>query len=141
MSDYDNKQIYALWIKAWNEDITILSQITDPDCEVHQARVDGKPSEKLKGLESLETIISEGSSFFRDIKMTLEVGPIVEGDYISARWNFFGIYQGGMKGAKTKVGEKISFSGIDIFRIKEGKIREYWVSSDGVHLMKQLGIF
>lgn len=141
MDNYGNKEIYKLWMKAWNEDISILNKITDIDCIVHQERFDGKPSDKLKGVKSLETIILESSNFFRDIEMTLEVGPIVEDDYISARWIFSGIYKGGMDSAKVRSGKSISFSGIDILRIKEGKIKEYWVSSDGIYLMKQLEMF
>lgn len=33
---------------------------------------------------------------------------------------------------------EITFRGIDIWRIEDGKIVEYWVSSDGLHLMAQL---
>lgn len=140
MNHDGKKQLYELWIQAWNEDISILDQITDPGCRVHQARFDGKSSDTLKGVESLGQIISEGSKYFSDIEMSLEVGPIIEGDYLSARWNFRGSYQGGMQEAQIKVGQTISFGGIDIFRIDDGKIKEYWVSSDGVYLMQQLGM-
>jgi predicted ester cyclase len=140
MLQYDEKQIYEFWLKAWNEDPAILHQITSPDCIVHQQRMDGKRSDDLKGVEALKRIITEGSAFFSHIQMTIEVGPIVEKDYISARWKFSGSYKGGMPGAKADVGKEISFMGIDIFLLKEGKIKEYWVSSDGIYLMKQLAI-
>ena len=42
MVDYDLQQIYELWMEAWNEDVSVLKQITAPDCRVHQARMDGK---------------------------------------------------------------------------------------------------
>jgi len=141
MVDYDLQQIYELWMEAWNEDVSVLKQITAPDCRVHQARMDGKSSDMIKGVEALETIITEGASFFDNVEMTLEVGPIINENYMAARWNFFGLYKGGMPGAKAKIGEKINFKGMDIFRVENGKIQEYWVSSDGIHLMEQLGMF
>jgi predicted ester cyclase len=36
-------------------------------------------------------------------------------------------------------GKPVSWTGIDIFRLVEGKIVEGWGVSDGLHLMQQLG--
>lgn len=73
--------------------------------------------------------------------MEIEVGPIVDSPYISARWKFTGAYKGNMPDAKAETGKIMGFSGMDILQIKDGKIKSYWVSSDGIHLMEQLGIF
>jgi hypothetical protein len=35
-------------------------------------------------------------------------------------------------------GTEISFSGIDIWRVEDGQIIEYWISSDGLHMVAQL---
>jgi len=34
----------------------------------------------------------------------------------------------------------VEFGGIDMKRVEQGRIAEYWVSSDGAHLMAQLGM-
>lgn len=70
--------------------------------------------------------------------MTLVVTPIEENNYVSARWNFKGRYNGEMQGARAKKGTSISFEGTDIFFIKDGKIKDYWVSSDVMDFMNQL---
>ncbi|RIU92051.1 ester cyclase [Oceanobacillus picturae] len=140
MKVFDGKKIYELWVKAWNEDVSVLDEITASDCRVHQARTDGKTSDELKGLEALKGIIMDGCSFFNDVKMTIEVGPIVDKSYVAARWKFTGSYKGGMQGAKAEIGEKMSFNGMDILFVEDGLIKDYWVSSDGVSLMEQLGI-
>lgn len=141
MTVYNEKQIYELWVKAWNEDIFVLDEITSSNCVVHQKRTDGKSSSERQGSEALKGIIADGCTFFDDVNMTIEVGPIVDGSYVSARWKFTGHYKGGMPGATAKIGEKMSFNGMDILFVKDGLIRDYWVSSDGVHLMEQLGMF
>ena len=141
MTLYDGEQLYNLWVKAWNEDRSVLDEITSPHCTVHQARTDGKSSDEKQGPEALKGIISDGCSFFDDVTMTIEVGPIIDEPYVSARWKFTGYYNGGMRGAKAEVGEKVSFNGMDILFVKDGKIMDYWVSSDGIHLMEQLGLF
>ncbi|WP_255437698.1 ester cyclase [Thalassobacillus sp. CUG 92003] len=134
-------QIYNMWVKAWNEDISVLEEITSSDCVVHQARMDGKSSNERKGPAALNGIIAEGCKFFDHVNMAIEVGPIVDGPYVSARWIFTGFYIGGIEGAQADIGEKMSFNGMDIFFVKDGKIMDYWVSSDGIYLMEQLRMF
>ncbi|MFD2925273.1 ester cyclase [Halobacillus naozhouensis] len=141
MAILDEKQIYNLWVKAWNDDVSVLDNITDPHCLVHQVRTDGRTSDERKGAHALKGIITDGCAFFNNVKMTIEVGPIVDRPYVSARWKFTGVYNGGMPGAKAEMGKKISFNGTDIFLVQEGKIKDYWVSSDGIYLMEQLGVF
>ena len=68
------------------------------------------------------------------------VGPIVAGEFIAARWNARGTYAGDIPGATATAGTTIEFSGNDIMRIANGMITEYWTSSDGLHLMAQLGV-
>ncbi|WP_018932947.1 ester cyclase [Gracilibacillus lacisalsi] len=141
MTILDENQVYQLWVKAWHEDVSILDKITAPACMIHQARTDGKSTADKKGAEALKGIIKDACAFFDDVDMTVVVGPIIDSPYVSARWQFAGAYKGGMPGAKAEVGKIISFNGMDIMQVEDGKIKGYWVSSDGVHLMEQLGVF
>lgn len=141
MERSDVLQIYDVWLEAWNRDISVLDSVTSPDCRVNQARTDDKSSYALTGVDALKEIIQSGCAFFDDVRMKLDVGPVIEDSYITARWTFSGTYNGTMPGAKAEKGKQISFSGTDIFRVEDGKIKEYWVSSDGIHLMKQLEMF
>ncbi|BAK95634.1 ester cyclase [Tetragenococcus halophilus] len=134
----NGKEIYSAWVRAWNEDINILDGIVDKECVVHQARTDNKKSDELKGIEAVKNVIQSSAAYFNDISMTLVVTPIEENNYVSARWNFKGRYNGEMQGARAKKGTSISFEGTDIFFIKDGKIKDYWVSSDVMDFMNQL---
>ncbi|MBT2216806.1 hypothetical protein F3157_14650 [Virgibacillus dakarensis] len=136
----NGKQVYKLWVKAWNGDVSILNEVTSPNCTVHQARLDKKDSEARKGVEALKEMITNGRAIFNDVKMSIEVGPIEENAYVSARWKLTGTYNGEMPGAKANAGEVISFHGMDIFSLEEGKIKDYWVSCDDVHFLQQLGM-
>lgn len=137
----NGKFIYKVWVKAWNEDINVLDEIVDENCIVHQARTDGKDSKSKQGLEAMKDVIISSTNFFDNIHMSLVVGPIEEDNYVSARWLFNGRYNGQMSGANAKKGKEVSFEGTDIFQIRNGKIVDYWVSSDVVDFMKQLGKF
>lgn len=134
----NGKEIYNLWIEAWNNDIDLLDEIADDSCTVHQSRIDEQDSEILKGPSALKEMINTSRYYFREYKMKLVIGPISEDNYISARWNFTGIYNGNMEGAKAKEGTKISFDGTDIFYLENDKIKDYWVSSNEISFMKQL---
>ncbi|GGB58284.1 hypothetical protein GCM10011409_39710 [Lentibacillus populi] len=59
MTVLDGKQVYKLWVKAWNGDVSILNEVTSPNCTVHQARLDKKDSESRKGVEVLKEIDNE----------------------------------------------------------------------------------
>jgi predicted ester cyclase len=79
-------------------------------------------------------------ALFIDVQLTLEGDPITDEEKVVGRWLFRGTYHGGLPGATSPVGTQIAFNGIDILRIADAKIVEYWVSSDGMYLMQQLGV-
>lgn len=141
MTIVNNIKIYNHWMEAWNKDVDIIDEIAHEDCTVHQERVDDKNSKEARGPIALKELINTSKSFFKDYKMSLVLKPIIDGHYISARWCFTGIYNGKMEGAKAKEDTKVSFEGTDIFYIENEKIKDYWISSDGVSFMKQLQVF
>jgi predicted ester cyclase len=80
-----------------------------------------------------------GRAPFSELTFAIEVGPIVEGDMLAARWIGRALYAGGIPGATAPEGTEVAFGGIDIMRVADGRLAEYWVSSDGIALMTQLG--
>ncbi|WP_077604372.1 ester cyclase [Oceanobacillus sojae] len=137
----NGKEIYQAWMNAWNKDISVLHDITDDNCTVHQARTDGNDSNSKKGAQALIDVVESAKYYFENVQMSLVVQPIEEGNYVSARWNFKGTYNGNMEGAKAEKGKLVSFDGTDIFRMENGKIKDYWVSSDVMDFMNQLEVF
>jgi predicted ester cyclase len=84
-------------------------------------------------------LVRMSRSPFSELRFTIEAGPIAEGEIVAARWTGRGIYEGGMPGATAPAGTRVKFSGTDLLRIESKKFVEYWVSSDSLHLMQQLG--
>lgn len=62
---------------------------------------------------------------------------ISENDLVSIQWNAKGTHRGEFKGRKPK-GKSVSYSGVTIYRIKNGKIVEYWAYLDMQHLLSQI---
>lgn len=140
MTDDEMKEIYALWVEAWNTDSRLVEEIAHPNCLVHQVRTDEESATDLKGSYALKDILVKAKVLFDRVTMTVDVGPITQGGYLSARWTFSGNYLGGLPGSQAKAGKPIAFSGQDMMYMQEGKITDYWVSSDGVHLLEQLEV-
>jgi predicted ester cyclase len=97
-------------------------------------------SDQLRGREALLGWVIQTRSFFDDLRLTVEVGPIVDGDTVAGRWIAEGTYQGGIPGSTAPAGTRVRFHGNDIWRAEGGLIREYWLSDDLLDLMHQLGV-
>jgi steroid delta-isomerase-like uncharacterized protein len=63
---------------------------------------------------------------------------LAEGDKVAARITMTGTHQGNFMGIPP-TGRHVSFSGMYIARIADGKIVEHWGEEDGVSLLQQLG--
>ena len=136
----DLRQLYRHWmLELWNGDLQVAEQIVTADFVIHQARADGAGSEEVRGPEAVTRMVQEGHAPFDNLTFEIEVGPVVEGDLVAARWAGRGRYKGGIPGATAAAGTPVAFGGIDLLRARDGRFAEYWVSSDGLQLMAQLG--
>ncbi len=64
---------------------------------------------------------------------------IAEGDRVMVRWTSRGTHQGESHGLPP-TGKQVTNSGINIFRIADGKIAEVWDIYDRLWLWQQLGV-
>ena len=135
-----NADLYRRWLlEMWNGQPELADELVPPDFVVHQARTDGAESEARRGPDAVKEMIAMGHAPFEGLRFEIEVGPISEGEYVAARWRGQGRYRGGMPGATAPAGTEVMFGGMDILRVEDGRFAEYWVSSDGLSLMEQLG--
>jgi hypothetical protein len=65
---------------------------------------------------------------------------IAENDRVMVRWTFYGRQQGEFSGLPP-TDKQVTYSGINIFRIAEGRIAEIWDIYDRLWLWQQLGVF
>lgn len=64
---------------------------------------------------------------------------IAENDRVMVRWTFHGVHAGEFAGLPPTQ-QPISYAGINIFRIADGKIAEIWDLFDRLWLWQQLGV-
>ncbi|MEV5328357.1 ester cyclase [Nonomuraea sp. N2-4H] len=127
--------LYRRWLfELWNGDFSLTGELVTPDFVGHWPGMD------VSGPEGLAEALRQAHEPFAGVHLTLDVGPIVDGDLVAARWTFAGIYRGGLPGATAPEGTGVAFSGHDILRAREGRFAEYWVISDLQTFSRQLGI-
>ena len=135
MSLEANKRLYRRWLmELWNGDLAIIDQIVTPD---FVGSWPGRPG-LVHGPKELADIIRMSRDIFHDVTFAVEVGPVVDGELVAARWIAHGSYKGGMRSASAPPGTRVSFSGHDLLRVEDGRFAEYWVISETEHLLAQL---
>jgi predicted ester cyclase len=139
MSKETNRALLDRWIELWSGNLAVADEIIGPGFVGHFPPTTSRSNE-IHGSAALQEWIQTTLALFTNVQLTLDGDPVVDEHKIAARWLFLGTYRGGLPGATSPVGTQIAFSGIDLLRIANGKIVEYWVSSDGMYVMQQLGV-
>lgn len=89
------------------------------------------------GLENFKTLYSVMLRIFPDVQARIE-DLIAEDDKVVARVEFTATQAGSFRGFPP-ANRKVAFSGMDIFRLKDGKIAERWVQRDFLGMLEKLG--
>jgi steroid delta-isomerase-like uncharacterized protein len=74
---------------------------------------------------------------FPDAQYSIE-SLVAEGEMVVWHWTFRATHQGELMGIPP-TGKPITFSGVNIFRLTNGKVVEDWVYRDTVGMLRQLG--
>ncbi len=138
MTGEDAEILWERWIGLWNGGLDQAAAIIHPDFVFHRIPPPRLP-EGVHGREALLAWIRQSRSIFDDLRFTVEVGPIIDGDSVAGRWVAEGTYRGGVPGSTAPPGSPVRFHGNDIWRAENGLIREYWLSDDLLDLLQQLG--
>jgi hypothetical protein len=132
----DPRSLYERWLfELWTTaDRGLAGELVTAEFVGHW------PDQDVCGPDELVAVIGQSLSFFSDVTTSIDLGPIVEGDLLAARWGFRGGYAGGMPGATAPAGTPLMLRGADMMRLAGGRFAEYWVSSDATQLAQQLGV-
>jgi predicted ester cyclase len=135
-----SKNLWRPWLALWNGDLAIANQLIAPSFVAHFAPVGSSPGE-VHGPEGLTGWISGILAAFTGHRFEMTVGPLAEGTLVAGRWVFRATYQGGIPGSATDaVGTAVEYAGIDILRVEDEQIVEYWLCADTLDLLQQIGV-
>jgi|SRR4051812_20998833 steroid delta-isomerase-like uncharacterized protein len=82
-------------------------------------------------------VVAMFSASFPDLKHTVDE-IIAEGDTVAARWTVRGTHRGEFQGIPAS-GKQVTLSGNTIHHLRDGKLRETWLSFDNMELLQQIG--
>ena len=100
-------------------------------------RHDLRPTQALPGPEGQAKIARDFRAAFPDLRMIVDL-VVAEGDLVAARWTTEGTNTGAW-GGRPPTGKRARFSGVNIFRLRDGRVVELWNHRDDLGLAQQLG--
>jgi C-1 hydroxylase len=128
----ENKAVVRRFIEAYNnrnlEYLNLIDDFVAPDYVDHSNNV---------GREGLKQLFAIGLNAFPDWHETIE-DIIAEGDKVWVRLSYTGTHKGEFMGL-SPTGQKITSKAVDIYRLANGKLAEYWNVTDNVNIFKQVG--
>jgi C-1 hydroxylase len=128
MSLEENKAIVRRWIEAYNERNLNFEEFIAPDYIDHTNKVD---------VNGLKQLFKMGLSAFPDWHETIE-DIIAEGDKVWVLLSYSGTHTGDFMGL-APTGNKVSSKAVDIYRVSNGKLAEYWNVTDNVRIFAPIG--
>jgi steroid delta-isomerase-like uncharacterized protein len=90
------------------------------------------------GVQGIDEVISACRAAFEHLNVSVE-DMVAEGDRVAARFTARGTHKGPFMGL-SPTDRPIVMTGIEIFRLEDGKIAELWGEANLIGLMQQLGI-
>ena len=142
MSTYPNthKDIWDRWIALWNGDLTVADDLLADELRVNSPKLSPAvdPSQ-IRDRAGAVALIGGVQAMAR-LRYETVVGPIGDGDHVTGGWAFTGTYNGGMPGATAAPGTPLANTGIDILRIEQGRVVEWWSAAENLTLLATLGL-
>ena len=135
MTKNEYKSIYQQFADAVNRrDLDALDQIFDPDLINH-----GADPDEPRGAYHFKQVFRNFIAACPDLQVTIE-DSITKDDKLVVRWTDTGTHTGAPLLGVPATGKQIILTGIEILRIRDGKIVERWAENDMRYLMETLGL-
>lgn len=105
------------------------------DVVVHVAGSGGNAP--VAGVAAIRMSLAPYVTAFPDLHFTVD-DEVATKDKVAVRWTARGTHHGELEGVAA-TGRPVTFTGIDIYRLADGKIVEGWTSYDRLAVLQQIG--
>lgn len=135
MSTEDNKIIARRFIQVWGqESLDTLDELSTPNFSVYYPVL----NEPIYGPEAFKKYLMRAHSAVPDAAIE-SLDEIAEDDKVVVRWTVRGTHKGVFLGIPP-TGKHLTWTGITIYRIADGKVVEERGEEDTLGLLQQLGV-
>jgi steroid delta-isomerase-like uncharacterized protein len=135
LSTEDNKTVIRRYFEeviSAGHGVGAIDEVVAADCVFHNM-----PGGDMSGAEGFKQIMLGGHVSMPDLRA--EVHDLVaEGDKVVARFTVSGTHLGDLMGIPP-TGKRISWDGINAFRVSGGRIAEEWINEDILSMLQQAG--
>ncbi|MCY1019759.1 ester cyclase [Pyxidicoccus sp. MSG2] len=135
MSEENKALVLRFYEEVMNNGrVDVLDEIMTPDFKDH--------GETLLGSPTGREVLKQGITGTRQILegLTVHLQEIhAEGDLVGVRGRMSCVHRGTFFGVPG-TGNELSWAGLAVFRIQEGRLAERWFNSDSLSIVRQLGI-
>jgi steroid delta-isomerase-like uncharacterized protein len=111
----------------------VIDELFAPDFEVRDAVIPVAP-----GPEGVKQVFGAVRDAFPDFHETIE-DVLADEDRVMVRWSTRGTHQGTFAGIPP-TGKEVTWRGIFILRVADGRFVEMWQLHDQLGLLQQLGV-
>jgi steroid delta-isomerase-like uncharacterized protein len=134
MSIEENKAIIRRFFEVGPSkgDLVAANELLSPNFSLHT------PLPSAPSVQGMIDTITTCRAAFEHLNVKVE-DMVAEGDKVTARFVANGNHKGSFMNLPP-TGRPITMTGIEIFRIENGKIAELWAEANLLGLMQQLGI-
>ena len=127
--------------RRWHHDVylggryEVAGEICTPDLVAHGT---GVAADAPRGPRFLENDAAQLRAAFRIDELT-DDDIIAAGDRVVIRWTFRGAQVAALDGVAPS-GDPVTVCGVDVFRLENGRIAEFWGYYNALELMPQLAV-
>jgi predicted ester cyclase len=118
--------------------LDVLDEIVAIDCLIHRAEA----QEPIRGLTAFKQVLGRILDVYSEFSTTIH-DLIAEDDRVACRLSHRAVNRGewtSRLGRHDVAGKPVIWSAIAIFRFRDGKIAEEWVSRDELGMLIELGV-
>jgi len=131
-----NKALVGRWVdELWNKgNVAIVDELGTPEIRMYYPLTG-----ELSGRDQVKQAVTEFRKAFPDAAFSPASDFIGEGEYVAARWKCQATQKGSF-GPIPPTGKTVSWMGISILRVVDGKIVDETGEEDALSFMRQLGV-
>ncbi|WP_458189320.1 ester cyclase [Haladaptatus sp. NG-WS-4] len=129
--DLVRRDIEEIWADG---NVEVIDEVYDENFVLHDPSYPNEPRSRDDYREYVELY----RTAFPDSEYTAEE-MVAEADTVALRYTARGTHDGELMGIEP-TGEEVTVSGMELYRIEDGKIVEMWTNYDAFGVFQQLGV-
>ena len=132
-ADEHKAHVRRFYDEVWNHGrFEVLDDLNAPSFQDHTPAPGLPPTS-----EGVKALVAMYRTAFPDTQFTVD-DMLAEGDRVVVRWTARGTHQGELQGIPP-TNKQVTVTGMDLYRLDNGKTVEHWGNWDELRLLQQLG--